>query len=959
MCGHRCTVIAVCVLALSWVDARGSGQTSAAVETADKKQPADFDEWVFKRAGRSSDTDSVLMFLRERSASDDDLLNVDKLIDLLGHPQPQVRKLSAGKLVKLEANALPALRNALKHDDAEIRRLAKDCIARIESETAITCHLAAVHLLAERESPHTVAMLLRFLPFATDSKVEEQIYYIVDRLGLQAGQPSPLLVNALTDKLPARRALAACILGRVGTEDQRKEARKRLSDESPLVRLRAAQGLLAGKDLSGIPTLINLLDTAAPEIRWQAEELLCWAADYPSNAHRRDDEGAPGKLRAQAWREWWKREGQRMALVTLRGCPNQPALFLVLLRDVENRSTEVRVVGGDGTSRWKVKGSSHLANFYWLGSDRAVWVETQDGAFSIRDHQGKIVNACRTAHLPSSVTRHSVGMFQTTVDFHPDCLVEWSADGRSRQIPLNEGVITPLYLTRSGLIGGRYREGRSEKGRVGFFDGKCDEPFVLADEQIGEALLGIDDVIGAIYSGGNGRVRQVTKNGARTIELPYWRIHSVLPAGESRLAARAVGDGRFPAVLELDLIRGAAVRELIFKEEVASLSICCELVRFGFGADVVSERDVHSVPERVRQLEDRDVWKRLRALTALNRVVAQDPSRRAELRPALAKVIQLLSEEETADIAGNLLLNMGAQALPDVKAAIRDGPDATRRTLLAKLCGQAQCPPELIPLLIETTRKGPAEVRILAIQLLGMSRSENQAVIPVLSELVGAPEAPVAAAAIRTLANFGASAQTAAPDLLKQAKARKGEVSREAIRALPAIHPQPMLLASELVGMLRDDRYREYQVDVIEAAGHMKGAAGWLVPHLAKLIEEEPRRDLAAAAVVAAGRLGKEARAAVPSLSKRLALADAHESRVLKALGQIGPDASSATPEIIKSIRRNAGREGSLIAACDALRAIGPGAKEALEQIKTLLSHPDLDVRFAAQRALTSVQPPE
>ena len=45
-----------------------------------------------------------------------------------------------------------------------------------------------------------------------------------------------------------------------------------------VVRLRAAQGLLAGKDTAGVPVLIDLLADAGVEVRWQAEELLRWLA---------------------------------------------------------------------------------------------------------------------------------------------------------------------------------------------------------------------------------------------------------------------------------------------------------------------------------------------------------------------------------------------------------------------------------------------------------------------------------------------------------------------------------------------------------------------------------------------------------------------------------------------------------------------------------------------------------
>jgi hypothetical protein len=148
MCGHRCTVIAVCVLALSWVDAPGPGQTSAAVETTDHKRPLDFDEWVLKRAGHLSDTESLLAFLRERSASDDDLLNVEKLTKQLGDQDPRARKVAAQKLVALHLAALPHLAESRHSSDPEIVRLTENCIDQIEKDPAVYCDRAQPHRLS-------------------------------------------------------------------------------------------------------------------------------------------------------------------------------------------------------------------------------------------------------------------------------------------------------------------------------------------------------------------------------------------------------------------------------------------------------------------------------------------------------------------------------------------------------------------------------------------------------------------------------------------------------------------------------------------------------------------------------------------------------------------------------------------------------------------------------------------
>ena len=58
--------------------------------------------------------------------------------------------------------------------------------------------------------------------------------------------------GVLTDREPARRAAAAVLLGRYGNAEQKAAVRKLLADADPTIRVRAAQGLLAGRDKAAL-----------------------------------------------------------------------------------------------------------------------------------------------------------------------------------------------------------------------------------------------------------------------------------------------------------------------------------------------------------------------------------------------------------------------------------------------------------------------------------------------------------------------------------------------------------------------------------------------------------------------------------------------------------------------------------------------------------------------------------
>src|SRR5262249_31009351 len=91
-----------------------------------------------------------------------------------------------------------------------------------------------------------------------------------------------------------------------GDPAQRASARKRLADADPLVRLRAAQGLLGRGRKEGVPALIDLLRGTPLEVAWQAEELLHWAAadKAPEAVLSAGSEAARNRCR-DAWRAWW------------------------------------------------------------------------------------------------------------------------------------------------------------------------------------------------------------------------------------------------------------------------------------------------------------------------------------------------------------------------------------------------------------------------------------------------------------------------------------------------------------------------------------------------------------------------------------------------------------------------------------------------------------------------------
>lgn len=306
-----------------------------------------------------TDNPGLLALLHRSAGGDQGLKNVDRLVRQLGDSAFPNRAAAERELIALGAAALPILRKNVSNSDTEVARRVNACIQAIERQNDVNWSLAAVRLLNQRQPQGTLEALLAYLPFTRDSKVEEEIYYALDSLAVSEGRLHSALVAALTDPLPARRAVAACIIGRQGSPEHRtRVGRMAREDQAPYVRLRAAQGLLAASNVMAVPTLIDLLKTPSLEITWQAEELLRWTAgDRSPSAFIGKATEAERETCHRAWQAWWGKSQDRYRNGQLEFPPGGP--HLVLVWDTPQRrphETEDRIwlAGSGNAPRYEV-----------------------------------------------------------------------------------------------------------------------------------------------------------------------------------------------------------------------------------------------------------------------------------------------------------------------------------------------------------------------------------------------------------------------------------------------------------------------------------------------------------------------------------------------------------------------------------------------------------------------------
>src|SRR5262249_10990733 len=86
------------------------------------------------------------------------------------------------------------------------------------------------------------------------------------------------------------------------------------TDAQPLARFRAAQGVLAAGDRSGLPVLIALLETGPVELAQQAEEFLKDLSADKAPALALTEETGQRKKCREAWEAWLDKHGAQASL---------------------------------------------------------------------------------------------------------------------------------------------------------------------------------------------------------------------------------------------------------------------------------------------------------------------------------------------------------------------------------------------------------------------------------------------------------------------------------------------------------------------------------------------------------------------------------------------------------------------------------------------------------------------
>ncbi len=361
---------------------------------------AELDASVLREQGLGTDGASALAFLRGRTFSANTREQFQLLIKQLGHKRFALREAASRKLILWGVHAVPYLQEATQEKDPEIVRRAENALQQIECGPGSALPIAAIRVLARSKPTGAGAALLAFVPFAEDAQVEDEALNALLTLYPKADSIDPPLRQSLEARLSRQRAAAAFVLGRLN--NQPTVIRRCLSDDSAVVRLRAAEALLAANDLEAIPPLIELLALDDPTLSYKAEQLLFHVAGENSPRVSAGDGSKEALAKQQmAWRDWW-RENEACLTIPPLERPRPLLGFTVIAQRDANKVWEC---GHDGKPRWTISNVEGPVEAHVLPGNRVLIAEFSGKKVTERDLTGKVLWEKTLPQNPTSCQR--------------------------------------------------------------------------------------------------------------------------------------------------------------------------------------------------------------------------------------------------------------------------------------------------------------------------------------------------------------------------------------------------------------------------------------------------------------------------------------------------------------------------------------------------------------------------
>lgn len=420
---------------------------------------------------------------------------------------------------------------------------------------------------------------------------------------------------------------------------------------------------------------------------------------------------------------------------------------------------------------------------------------------------------------------------------------------------------------------------------------------------------------------------------------------------DSTIAALKLGEQFWPKRFGLTELR-AALAEGAEPTRLAALS----------SLEMLGARSSPALPELLTLLQDRDETRRLLATEVLASIFRDGRGLRDEdAARSVRPLVRRLKDPSwrVRESAAYALRAIGLRAripAPALLAATRDEAPRVRfaaAVVLARLAPDPRLTPILIEGLKDENRSSDA---LSALSDLG---PEAAAAVPALRKFLVRSEGFETRYALTALDNIGPPASAAHPELMQVLdRAHTGtELWLDLPLRLWRIGPRPRVLAALRQRLKSPDPDLRYKAAAALARGSNGNQARAAVPDLIAALDD-PSLSVREAAMEAIATLGPAAARSTPTLARRLSTSEGPQA--LEALGAIGPRAAAAIPAMSRALLEPELR--TLAAAALARVDPAPAPEAALALIEKLYADdgddPTLMARpFDLEKALRELGP--
>jgi hypothetical protein len=370
-----------------------------------------YDQKIVRDAGLKGEGPDLLEYFRQRTLKAPDPKEIAALVKQLGDEDFHTREKAFVSLMGMGPAALAGLKSGENDPDLEIRKRVGELKLRIDTKAEPTLQMAAARIIAKNKPAGAANALMAYLPFASDPNVIDEICRALGSVAVIDDKVEPVVLKALEDVIPIKRAAAGEALARAAVAEQMPNVKKLLKDTDVAVRFRVCMAMITSEDKEIVPVMIDLLGELNPNQLWPIEESLLRLAGDKAPAVSLGNDPAARKNARDAWAKWYAANEKTIDMTKL----TEANVFLGYTLVVQHNNRigagggnvgEVYELDKDKNVRWKISmPQGYPVDAHIVGPNRVLIAEYQGNRVTERDTKGEIKWEFNCGGNPFSVQR--------------------------------------------------------------------------------------------------------------------------------------------------------------------------------------------------------------------------------------------------------------------------------------------------------------------------------------------------------------------------------------------------------------------------------------------------------------------------------------------------------------------------------------------------------------------------